>query len=185
MCSVVDESRSSLAGLDARCVSFLPEIYLSIYTSISGETACLSRGRAATHGAPPRGRTPLHMVHEASRARTCSLPAKLLPLTPCGRAGVIANPTKPAGADGPRATEGPEARRAQLPNWGGQSGAGALVPARITSITQGIPRTGTLRASALRSLGVRASAHLQPLLSAGRTVCRLISLRLVVHVRPA
>ena len=31
ICSVVDESRSSLAGLGARCVSFLPEIYLSIY----------------------------------------------------------------------------------------------------------------------------------------------------------
>ena len=29
-CSVVDESRSSLAGLGARCVFFLPEIYLSI-----------------------------------------------------------------------------------------------------------------------------------------------------------
>ena len=59
------------------------------------------------------------------------------------------------------------------------------MPARITSINRGIARTGTLRASALRSLSVRASARLQPLLSAGRTVCRLISLRLVVHVRPA
>eukprot|EP00964_Phaeocystis_antarctica_P027136 scaffold15290_cov49-Phaeocystis_antarctica.AAC.1 len=30
-CSVVDESCSSLAGLDARCVSFYRAIYLSIY----------------------------------------------------------------------------------------------------------------------------------------------------------
>eukprot|EP00964_Phaeocystis_antarctica_P037346 scaffold21328_cov57-Phaeocystis_antarctica.AAC.3 len=32
-CSVVDESCSSLAGLDARCVSFYRAIYLSIYLS--------------------------------------------------------------------------------------------------------------------------------------------------------